>query len=209
MNNAIEKRTVGFLLYPRFEILDTCGPLEMFGVLNDYFDVCTVAEHAGPVPSDQKAMLVADHGFETGPHLDIVLVPGGIGSRKQVENKVLLDWLRAQGERAEIVCSVCTGSGILAKAGLLDGLKATSNKMNFDWAVSQGPNVNWIRQARWIDEGHRATSSGVTAGMDMALALIERLCGASVAHAVADGTEFNRTTDPSDDPFASIWHKQE
>lgn len=208
MAEAKQKRTVGFLLYPRFEILDTCGPLEMFGVLKDFFDVCTVAEQAGPVPCDQGPIIIAGHGFDTCPHLDILLVPGGIGSRKEVENAVLLDWLRAQGERAEIVCSVCTGSGILAKAGLLDGLTATSNKMAFDWAVAQGPKVEWNRQARWVDEGHRATSSGVTAGIDMALALIERLCGAEIATAVANGTEFNRTTDPSDDPFAKIWEKK-
>jgi transcriptional regulator GlxA family with amidase domain len=100
------------------------------------------------------------------------------------------------------VCSVCTGSGILAKAGLLDGLKATSNKRAFGWARSQGPNVAWIREARWVDEGHRATSSGVTAGMDMALALIERLLGKETADAVADGTEYLRSTDPNRDPFA-------
>ena len=205
MRETKPQRTVGFLLYPRFEILDVCGPLEMFGVRKDLFEVCTVAEQAGPVPSDQSAMIVADHGFETCPPLNILLVPGGIGSRKEIDNSRLLGWLRSQAERTEIVCSVCTGSGILARAGLLDGLKATSNKKAFDWAKSQGPKVEWIRRARWVDEGHRATSSGVTAGIDMALALIERLCGADVATSVANGAEFNRTVDPEADPFSSIW----
>lgn len=208
MSEAKGKRRIGFLLYPRFEILDTCGPLEMFGVLKDFFEVCTVAEHAGPVASDQGPMMVADYGFDTCPNLDIVLVPGGIGSRKEVENAGLLEWLRAQAETAEIVCSVCTGSGLLARAGLLDGFKATSNKRNFDWPVSQGPKVEWVRKARWVDEGIRATSSGVTAGIDMALALIERLCGAEIASAAATNAEFNRTTDPSDDPFAEVWGKK-
>lgn len=203
-----KQRVVGFLLYPGFEILDTCGPLEMFGVLAGLVEVCTVAELAGPVPSAQGVSMVADHGFESCPHLDIVLVPGGIGSRTEVENPVLLDWLRVRADSAEIMCSVCTGAPILAAAGLLDGLRATSNKMLFDWAVEMAPDVNWVRQARWVDEGHRATSSGVTAGMDMALALIERLYGAEIARNVENGTEYIRTTDPNDDPFAKIWSTQ-
>ena len=197
-------RTLGIVLYPQFEMLDVCGPLEMFGNLKAQVKLVMVAQSAGPVASVQGPKLVADVGFTDCPELDLVLVPGGMGTMQQLANKPLLDWLQARAAKAEIVMSVCSGSAILAKAGLLDGRRATSNKQYFQLAVGQGPKVRWVKEARWVDDGDRVTSSGVSAGMDMALHVISRLYGEAVAQKLADGTEYQWHRDANVDPFAKF-----
>jgi transcriptional regulator GlxA family with amidase domain len=103
------------------------------------------------------------------------------------------------------VSSVCTGAALLARAGLLDGRRATSNKLSFKWVTEQGPAVEWIlRQARWVEDGKFATSSGVSAGIDMTLALIAKLAGAESAERIAIRMEYEWHRDPSWDPFAKI-----
>lgn len=192
-------------MYPDFELLDVFGPVEMFGSLKDQVTVVMVAEKAGPVESFQKTKVLADHGLDDCPKLDLLLVPGGWGTLQQLENERLLSWLRERASEVEILMSVCSGSGILAKAGLLDGRPATTNKQSYDTIVAQGPKVDWVREARWVDDGDIVTSSGVSAGMDMALAVIERLYGADTAGMLANMTEYERQTDPTKDPFAKIW----
>ena len=205
MPDETTKRTLGVLLYPDFELLDVFGPVEMFGNLKDHVTVLMVAENAGPVESFQKTKVIADHGLDDCPKLDLLLVPGGWGTLQQLENERVLTWLRERASEVEIVMSVCSGSGILARAGLLDGRPATTNKQSYDTIVAQGPKVDWIREARWVDDGDIVTSSGVSAGMDMALAVIERLYGADTAGMLANLTEYERQTDPTKDPFAKIW----
>ena len=205
MGDQTTKRTLGVLLYPDFELLDVFGPVEMFGSLKDQVTVVMVAEKAGPVESFQKTKVLADHGLDDCPKLDLLLVPGGWGTLQQLENERLLSWLRERASEVEILMSVCSGSGILAKAGLLDGRPATTNKQSYDTIIAQGPKVDWVREARWVDDGDIVTSSGVSAGMDMALAVIERLYGADTADMLANMTEYERQTDPTKDPFAKIW----
>ena len=167
-------RTLGVVLFPEFELLDVFGPLEAFGHLHDHYRVVLVAAEPGAVASAQGPRAVADHGFADCPHLDVLLVPGGIGTRREVENHALLDWLAQRAAEAEAVTSVCTGSALLARAGLLDGRHATSDMRAFRWIVSQGPAVKWVRRARWVDDGKFVTSSSVSAGIDMALHVIAR-----------------------------------
>lgn len=119
----------------------------------------------------------------------------------ELRNEALMDWMRTRAADAEIVMSVCSGSALLAKAGLLDGRKATSNKRYFSIASDQGPKVNWIRQARWVDDGDRVTSSGVSAGIDMALAVVGRLYGTKTAETIADSCEYQWHRDADNDPF--------
>lgn len=195
-------RTVGIVLYPNFELLDVCGPAEMLGSVGRTLKLVTVAEQAGDVLSTQKVALKADYDFESCPPLDILLVPGGFGTLRELKNEKLLTWLREGAKSAEIVTSVCSGSALLAKAGLLDGKRATSNKVYFQMAVAQGPQTQWVKEARWVDDGDRVTSSGVSAGIDMALHLIERLYGEELAQNIAIGTEYQWHRDPNDDPFA-------
>lgn len=196
-------RKVGAVFFDGFELLDIFGPLEMFGVLSDHFALTSVAEREGAVISAQKSRAHMDQTFASAPQFDVLLVPGGIGTRAQVKNPVMLDFLRGQAASAEIVASICTGAGVLAAAGLLDGRRATTNKMAWAWPVSQGPNVTWVPQARWIEDGKFFTSGGVAAGIDMALAVIERLVGRDIAERVADGTEYEWHRDADWDPFAA------
>ena len=196
------RRRLGTLLFPDFELLDVFGPLEIFGHLSDHFDVVLVADRTGPVRSVQGARVLADHGFADCPPLDVLLVPGGPGTRRAVNDECLLDWLRARSAAAELVMTVCTGSALLARSGVLDGRRATSNKRAFDWAVSQGPRVEWVRRARWVDDGDVVTSSGVSAGIDMTLHVVARELGTELAERLARRIEHAWHRDPDDDPFA-------
>lgn len=202
---AVSQRTLGVILYPGFELLDVFGPLEAFGNLPEFFRVVMIAEGAGPVASAQGPRVATDASLADCPRLDLILVPGGIGSREQVENRTLLDWIARRAAEAEVVASVCTGSAILARAGLLDGRRATSNKAFFGWVAGQGPGVVWVGRARWVEDGKFATSSGVSAGIDMALALIARLVDAETAETLARAMEYDWHRDADWDPFAAIW----
>jgi transcriptional regulator GlxA family with amidase domain len=204
-------KTFGVMLFEGFELLDVFGPLEAFGMLANAGKcrVLTVAERAGAVTSAQGPKVIADFGFtESGfndcPPIDIILVPGGIGTRTEVTNHIALEWLIAHAQKAEIVASVCTGSAILAKAGLLDGRRATSNKRAFKWVKEQGPKVEWVHEARWVDDGKFSTSSGVSAGIDMALAIIARITDLKTAEEIAIAMEYEWHRDAGWDPFAKL-----
>jgi transcriptional regulator GlxA family with amidase domain len=200
---------LGIVLYPGFEPLDVFGPLEMFmNVGSDRLRVHMIAQEAGLVPSSAGAYpasiapkVHADVALADAPPLDIIMVPGGFGTIQQLQNETLLSWLRERAPRARFTTSVCSGSAILAKAGLLDDRKATSNKQLFSFIAAQGPDVEWVKSARWVEDGAILTSSGVSAGIDMALALIAKLFGAEVATAIANGTEYEWHRDPDQDPF--------
>jgi transcriptional regulator GlxA family with amidase domain len=198
------KRRVGALYFDRFELLDIFGPLEMFGVLEDHFEIVNVGETRPHMASNQGPKVVIEATFEDCGQLDVLLVPGGIGTRKEIDNPRLLGFIREQYPQLEILASICTGAGLLARTGLLDGRKATSNKMVFDWAVQQGPDVDWVPEARWVEAGNIFTASGVAAGIDMALAVIARLLGEVIATKVAQGTEYDWHRDSHWDPFAKL-----
>jgi len=198
-------KTLGVLLFPEFELLDVFGPLEAFGHAKEWFRIVTVAERAGAVPSAQGPRAMADHSLADCPALDILLVPGGMGTRREVSNPALVEWIARQARGAETTTSVCTGAALLAKAGVLDGRRATSNKRAFGWVAEQGPKVDWVRQARWVDDGTVVTSSGVSAGIDMALHLIGRIAGSAVRDEIATRMEYEWHSDAAHDPFAKVW----
>ena len=195
---------IAVVLYEDFELLDVFGPLEMFGLLPDHFAIHLLAQTSGSVKSAQGPRSVIDATFDQHRQYEIVLVPGGCGSRIQINNTVLLNWIRHQSQQAQYVASVCTGSALLATAGVLDGLKATTNKLAFDWVSQQGQNVNWVHQARWVQAGKYFTSSGVSAGMDMSLGLIAHLLSEDVSRQVAIWAEYEWHNDPEWDPFANL-----
>lgn len=197
-------KRLGIILYPEFELLDVFGPAEMFGNLIGQVEIVMVGERAGTVRSAQGPSVVTEFGFADCPRLDMYLVPGGMGTRVEIENEALLQFLRARTNEVEYAMTVCTGTALLAKAGLLDGRKATTNKMLFEWVSAQGPKVEWIKAARWVEDGKFVTSSGVSAGMDMALAVIERLTSKQVSETLAVATEYDWHQDASWDPFAKI-----
>ena len=195
------KKTVGVVLYPGFEVLDVFGPVEMWSYVPE-FHVIFVAQKAGTVRSANGVSVVADYSFESAPPLDIMMVPGGIGTRTELQNPRFVEYLRLQHARTEITSSVCTGSVLLAKAGILSGHRATSNKLYFSWAVDEDPSVDWIVKARWVEDGKLFTSSGVSAGTDMALGLIQKLYGLDRARLLARSLEYEWHEDPTVDPFA-------
>lgn len=202
MVNAMSKsKTIGILLFPGFETLDVYGPVQMWGRLPDH-DIMMVTQDGGPVVSSQGLATLVSHSFTSAPQFDILMVPGGLGTRTQVENETLLEFVRRQDRGSEWTVSVCTGAVVLARAGVLNGRRATSNKVAFEWAVEQASDVRWQRRARWVVDGKYVTSSGVSAGMDMALHLVEISYDRATAEAAAALAEYRWNDDPADDPFA-------
>ncbi len=200
-----EREPVGVtaVLFDGFELLDVFGPLEVFGVAAGRFRISMAGPAAGPVRSAQGPAAMADVAHLDAAATDIVLVPGGIGTRKLVDDTAFTGWLANWSSSAQFVTSVCTGSAVLAAAGVLDGYRATSNKRAFAWVREQGPQVEWVPEARWVEDRNRWTSSGVAAGIDMTLALIAALHGEPFATAIADGIEHEWHRDPTWDPFAA------
>jgi putative intracellular protease/amidase len=197
-------RTVATVTFPEFELLDVYGPLELFGVNTDHFEL-TMLGHAKPSQiSAQGPATVIDRTYAEGDEYDILLIPGGPGTRQSVDDKALNDWLSSAIPKAEIVAVVCTGTALVARTGLLDGHRATTNKAAFKWVTSQGPNVDWKPKARWVEDGKFFTSSGVSAGMDMTLAVIAHLLGKDQALETTKWVEYDWHQDPDWDPFAAI-----
>jgi transcriptional regulator GlxA family with amidase domain len=193
---------VGAVLFEGFELLDFYGPLELFGLLEGEAKITVVAEKAGVVKSSSGPCGMADATMAGSSGFDVLLIPGGIGTRKQMTNAPFLAELKRLADASRIVATVCTGSFLLARTGLLDERKATSNKRAFQLVKTNAPKVNWIARARWVEDGKYFTSSGVSAGMDMALAVIAKLRGREKSLEIASRAEYEWHEDSSWDPFA-------
>jgi len=144
------------VLFEGFELLDVFGPLEIFGVLPDRLQLRLIGPSAGPIQSAQGPRAVAQHSYQGAPPVEGVLMPGGIGTRRLVTDQDFLGWLARWSSGAELITSVCTGSALLAAAGLLDGYRATSNKRAFAWACEQGRGVDRVSSTarlRGSDQG--------------------------------------------------------
>ncbi len=193
-------RTVGMLLFPGFEPLDAFGPLEAFvisrfsGRADDApphpFRLLTVAENTQPVAMTGGPRVVPDARLADCPSLDVLWVPGGAGTRREYRNANLLDFIRERAEEVEVLASVCTGAALLGAAGRLNGCAATTNRRAFDWVAGLAPAARWDREARWVDTGRIVTAAGVSAGIDMALHLVERFLGADAAATAARRMEY-------------------
>ena len=188
---------VDVLLFRDFETLDAFGPVEILGSVPG-FSVRCVSTNGGMVVSAQGVRVWTEPLGEGSA--EVLLVPGGIGTRRLVGDGAYLQRLKAAAERSAHVLTVCTGSALLAATGLLDGLEATSNKRAFDWVVSVRPGV-WVPRARWVVDGKYYTSSGVSAGMDMALGFLEDRLGRERAEEAARRIEYLWNADGSEDPF--------
>jgi len=197
-------RTIGALLFPGFELLDLYGPLQMLGLPREHLTIATVARSLEPVASRHGPRAAPDRTLADGTAYDVLLVPGGAGTRTEVDSPDLIGWLAEAAARAELTLAVCTGSALLARTGLLDGRRATTNKAAFAWVAEQGPHVLWQREARWVEDGAVITSSGVSAGIDMSLAALARLLDEETARAVARAAEYEWHADPGRDPFARL-----
>ena len=195
-------RTVGILIFPEVEILDFCGPFEVFSTATSksgdrLFNALTVAETDDLVTCRGGLLVQPNVTFATAPAFDIILAPGGYGTDTQQENPVVLDWLRQQRASTELTTSVCTGAFLLGAAGLLDGLRATSHWSTIDRLRAFAPAVTVLDNERVVDQGEIITSAGVSAGIDMALHVVRRLHGDVVAAATARDMEYDWALAPA------------
>jgi transcriptional regulator GlxA family with amidase domain len=195
-------RTVGILIFPEVEILDICGPFEVFasaalpperegGEATRLFDVFTIAETPEIVRCRGGLLVQPNQTLIDHLPLDLLVVPGGFGTRQQQENPVVLDWIARQRASGALTTSVCTGAFLLGAAGLLDGRRATTHWATIDSLRTRHPGTTVLDDIRIVDEGEIITSAGVSAGIDMALHVVRRLHGDEVAHATARDMEYD------------------
>ncbi len=195
-------RTMAALVFPGFQTLDFFGPIEMLGGFRDEIAITTVAQGRDPVPSRHGQRISADKVLSESSTYDLLFIPGGDSALVAGRDEELLQWIRDVSAQAERVLAVCTGTILLGMTGVLDGRKATTNKQDFTGTIHLAPKVDWVKKARWVKDGKFYTSSGVSAGMDAALALAADLFGQDRAEEMAEGCEYSWHRDPDWDPFA-------
>jgi len=196
----MKQKRVGIVIFDEVEVLDFCGPFEVFSAVRldedkrreepSPFEVLLVAEKRGTVSASGGMKVIPDHAFHTCPKLDVLVVPGGWGTRRELKNPVMLDWLRKRAAEVETLTSVCTGSMLLGFAGLLDGRHATTHWKALDWMRDSFPSVTVEYDQHVVEDGRVLTSAGISAGIDMALKAVARYCGETVARATAKHMEY-------------------
>lgn len=190
-------RNVAILIFDEVEVLDFCGPLEVFGVAGRRtlpempFSVYTIAQENRLIKARNNLVVQPNYTFADCPKPDILLIPGGYGTRQEQYNETLLAWIKAQFDSLELLLSVCTGSLILGRTGLLDGLQATTHWAAMDELCEAAPHSTVCPDDRWVDNGKIVTSAGVSAGIDMALYVVGRLYGAEVANGTARTMQYD------------------
>jgi transcriptional regulator GlxA family with amidase domain len=177
------------------EVLDFCGPFEVFTVANRFTDppavnVFTVAEKPRPVLTRGGLSVNQHHRLADCPRPDLLLVPGGQGTRREMHNAALIEWIKARSQEAELVLSVCTGALLLAKAGLLDDREATTHHGAIDRLRQVAPKTMVHTDRRFVDNGRVVCSAGIVAGIDMSLHVVARLLGKEVAEQTARQMEY-------------------
>ena len=196
----MDRKRVGILVFDDVEVLDFCGPFEVFSVARrdearrleekSPFEVLLVAETLDPVTASGGMRVLPDLAFADCLPLDVLVVPGGMGTRREMANEALLAFLKVQARTAGVVASVCTGSLLLGRAGLLEGLRATTHWASLDLLARLFPGVKVDGAAHVVEEGKFFTSAGISAGIDLALRLVARLCGEPAARAAARRMEY-------------------
>jgi transcriptional regulator GlxA family with amidase domain len=196
----MDRKRVAILIFPDVEVLDFCGPFEVFSVtrLNEDarreepspFEVLLVAETEDTVVATGGLKVIPDVTLETCPPLDILVVPGGWGTRAEIKNTRLLEWIGDRGRKVETLTSVCTGSMLLGQAGLLDGRRATTHWRSLGWMRDSFPAVTVEEKLHVVEDGNVITSAGISAGIDMALRVVIRYFGEAVGRATARNMEY-------------------
>lgn len=189
-------KSVAILIFDDVEILDFCGPYEVFGVTGSQdepkpFSVYTVAETKRPIIARNHLSVNPDYSLTDCPQPDILLVPGGFGTRREMHNTVLINWIATCSQAAELVLSVCTGALLLAKADLLEGLTATTHHKALDLLREFAPNTEIVENQRFVDNGKIILSAGISAGIDMSLYVVAKLLGTEKAIATAEYMEYD------------------
>jgi len=196
----MQRKKVGIVIFDDVEVLDFCGPFEVFSVARvdeakrreepSPFEVLLVAQRSEPVMTSGGMQVLPHVTFANCPVLDMLVVPGGWGTRSEMNNVELLSFIKHQAAAVETLASVCTGSLLLGKAGLLDGLRATTHWGALDLMAQLFPNVDVDRTSHVVEQGDVITSAGISAGIDMALRVVARHYGEPVARATAQYMEY-------------------
>lgn len=192
---------IAVLLFDDFETLDVYGPVEVFGRLADLYAIKFFSLNGGQIKNKHGVSVLTEKLNGIHQNLEIFIVPGGLGTRREAENKLLIDKIYEISTLSKFVLTVCTGSALLARTGLLDYKTATSNKRAFAWVITNGTNVNWNKKARWTIDDKYYTSSGVSAGIDMVLGFISDQHGIDLARKIAFEIEYNWMEDKDNDTF--------
>lgn len=200
----IARQTVTVLLFEQFELLDALGPLHMFGLLPEYYQLQIITTDGQYVTSTQGISLQPMLSFNDEISAGILIIPGGVGIRFATHNKDILTWLKKVAPQQNIICSTSTGAALLANAGLLNDGKATTTQKHLEWVRQFGTNIQWQTSARWVRSNNIFTASGCSASIDMSLAIIGYQYGDSIARRIAADTEYLWLNDPNDDPFAPL-----
>ena len=194
----MKRKNTAIYLFDDVEALDFTGPFEVFSVtdeLSEYqrLNVYTVAREEKPIITRNGLSVNPHYSIANAPKPDILIIPGGDGARSVLGQEDVLSWILSSAGTAEKVLSVCSGAIILAKIGLLKGLKATTHHQVFDVLESLAPDTVIIKGQRFVDNGKIITSAGISAGIDMSLHVIEQLFGAEVADATCEYMEYRRS----------------
>ncbi len=190
------KRNLAILIFDDVEVLDFAGPFEVFAVtseLNNYepFNVFLVAETQRTFKAVNGLQVVPNYEISNCPNPDILVVPGGVGTRTQMNNQRLITWIQQVSDRAELVMSICTGARLLAKAGLLDGLEITTHHEAYDELRQIVPTAIVNERKRYIDQGKILTTGGISAGIDGSLYVVDKLLGREIARKTAIYMEYD------------------
>ncbi len=188
------------MLFPNFETLDVFGSVEILGHIDEYH-LRFISVNGGIIQSKQGTDIFTEPVNEVD-YSGVLLIPGGQGTRLLVNDHNFIHMLNQIASQSTYCLTVCTGSALLAKTGLLDGRRATSNKRAFDWVKSVNSNIGWITGGRWVVDGKFYTSSGVSAGMDMSLGFINDRFGKEIADETANAIEYVWNSDKDNDLFA-------
>jgi len=192
----MNKWSVGIFLFNEVEVLDFAGPFEVFSVteVNEEkpFTVYTVSENGEMITARNGLKVQPDYSIENLPPVDILIIPGGLGAREyEIKNEIVIKWIRQQMKEVKLMTSVCTGAVLLAKAGLLEGLKATTHWASIEKFKNEFQNVEVIENVKFVDEGHIITSAGISAGINMAFHIVKNLLGVHVAEDTAKRMEYD------------------
>jgi transcriptional regulator GlxA family with amidase domain len=190
-----QKRNVAILIFDEVEVLDFCGPFEVFGVTGyqngtEPFDVYTVAEEMRPVIARNGLSINPAHTIADCPRPDVLVVPGGLGARKEMDNPILREWIEERAKETELTLSVCTGALMLAKAGLLEGLSATTHRNGMELLKELAPATTIEEERRFVDNGRIILSAGISAGIDASLHAVAKLLGTEQALETARYMEY-------------------
>lgn len=192
---------VAILIFDGVELLDFTGPYEVFSAAREEVDspdrlmeVFTVAEYEGPVICRNGLVVIPSYALDSAPVADVLVIPGGQGTRTAINRPELIQWIADQAQRAQLITSVCTGSFLLAKADLLKGKPVTTHWGSIERLRADFPELDVQENRRWIDAGNIITSAGISAGIDMALYILSRLYGPDVAAVTARAMEYEHWT---------------